>query len=69
MQLVWGEEVQESLEVVWTVGKISKGSRSVDLLDKEDGLFLVPHLQDDGELLLILQLEMMLLKLVPLATK
>ena len=59
MQLVWGEEVQESLEVVWTVGKISKGSRSVDLLDMEG----------DGDLLLILHLEKMLLKLLPLATK
>ena len=56
---MWGEEVQESLEVVWTVGKISKGSRSVDLLDMEG----------DGDLLLILHLEKMLLKLLPLATK
>ena len=63
---MWGEEVQESLEVVWTVGKISKGSRSVVLLDMKDELFLVLH---DGELLLALQLEKMLLKLLPLATK
>ena len=66
MQLVLEEEVQESLEVVWTVGKISKGRRSVVLLDMKDELFLVLH---DGELLLALQLEKMLLKLLPLATK
>ena len=64
MQLVLEEEVQESLEVVWTVGKISKGRRSVVLLDMKDELFL-----HDGELLLALQLEKMFLKLLPLATK